>query len=508
MIRTTVFARTGWLLLLAGASLTHAQDWSPVRKPLGVYVHVDVGGAIKGYPGPGTPTDAQLHAYLRSLYAEVLADPAISGITAGVHWDAIQVADPFCSFDRTCAFGSDGYDWSYVDDFFAEANAFHKSVQLIITPGTDSPSWLLAQLPTCDGLFSAAGTAPANCGKATFIDFPEAQRADGNPPVLPLPWNGVYMAAWQDFLVHLNARYNSNPAFVSIALAGPVCASDEIILPTTANGSFQASGVEADKAWNTLIEHSFPFVSSYRNSDQAFIDAWKRTIDAYERIFSGVTLFLSPDAGNDLPEFPVPLMVHSDNTLWAVDCPSATASPMSCEAKTEILSYFVRAQGPNGKSTQVGGMTASSAKTPGAIGIAGVKVLTALWPPPSPAFVGGAEFDKPVSTPADPQQQGCPQYPGKNCNGLTVEEAAYNTLNVFFYDTPVAAYYGGTVGTSPIQYVEIDYQDIIYAQTNLCPTLPSKVPGQPSLEDLLNRASYDLFAMAGQPSFLPPPTCR
>ena len=31
---------------------------------------------------------------------------------------------------------------------------------------------------------------------------------------------------------------------------------------------------------------------------------------------------------------------------------------MSCEAKTEILSYFVAVTGPNEKATRVGGMTA------------------------------------------------------------------------------------------------------------------------------------------------------
>jgi len=62
-------------------------------------------------------------------------------------------------------------------------------------------------------------------------------------------------------------------------------------------------------------------------------------------------------------------------------------------------------------------------------------------------------------------------------------------------------------GPALMQYVELDYPDIQYAQNNPCATLPSTIPGQPSLQDLLNMASYSLFGMAGQSTVLPPPSC-
>ena len=118
-----------------------------------------------------------------------------------------------------------------------------------------------------------------------------------------------------------------------------------------------------------------------------FIDQWKQAIDASEKIFTGLTLVISPDLGNDLPEFrnnPI-RTIHPDNILFAQDCKdaiAAAAAPLptdtdfrSCEAKTEILSYFVTVSGPNAKATQVGGLTASSPKDIGNIGIAGVKLL-------------------------------------------------------------------------------------------------------------------------------------
>jgi len=468
------------VLFVCGA-LPRADASQVIRRPLGVYAKVDVEDAIKGYPGSGTPSPTQLHSYLRALYADLLANPAISGITVGMHWDNIQPSETT-------------YDWSYLDDAFDDAIAARKPVQLIITPGFDSPQWLLAKIPSCDGLFSS-GTASADCGSVTFEGFPQEQHSDNN--VLPLPWNGVYKAAWLNLLTQLNARYSANPEFVSIAVAGPTAPSDEMILPTTANDPvIQPSGLLVDDTWAALIKHSFPNNSSYQGSDQVFIDEWKQVIDAYERIFSGVTLSVSPDAGNDLPAFAKKVTPHPDNVLYASDCAASIASNtgiMSCEAKAEILSYFVAATGRNEKATRVGGMTASSPVTlaAGDIGIAGVKLLTTFSPTLTPPFLGGAEFDHPVSGSNNFQDEGCPSYPTV-CAGLTIEEAAYHVLTVFFNGTPVAASYGGTAGNGLMHYLEVPYVDVQYAETHPTPAVPSSIIGNTSLQDLLNKASHDL----------------
>lgn len=520
MSRNIIAANACLILLFAGGTLAQADDRNNVRRPLGVYAKADIETAANAYitaygkANPGAPPltlmSPQVHAAVAQLYAGLLTDRAISGISVGEHWDNIQLSDPLCVFNHTCLASPDGYDWSYLDEAFEQANLAHKSVNLIITPGVNSPSWLLSKIPSCDGLFPAPGSAPPDCGKVTFSVYPQQQqRGDSN--VFPLPWSGLYQLAWWDFLVHLNARYNNNPAFLSIAVAGPVGASDELILPTNSNQSFQQPGVHADDAWSALINHSFPNIASYQNTDQAFIDQWDLAIDAYERIFTGITLVLAVDAGQDFPEFALQnptLTVHHDNTLWAEDCVNSAPNappdnqPRSCEAKTEILSYFRTLSGGNGKATWDGGMTATSPTLPGDIGVPGVKLLTSL----SPSFSGGAEFDHPVSQGQNMQAEGC-NMPDGDCPGLTAEEGAYNVLSVFFSGTPAYTYYGAMPGSAPIQYLDVDYTDVQYAQSNPCPTLPSTVPGTPSLQDLLNRASRDIFAMAGQPQSLPPTTC-
>jgi uncharacterized protein (TIGR03437 family) len=183
------------------------------------------------------------------------------------------------------------------------------------------------------------------------------------------------------------------------------------------------------------------------------------------------------------------------------------AQLVSCEAKTEILSYFVTVNGPNLKGTQVGGMTASSPSTNGNIGVPGVKTLTSLTPAPPVPFVGGAAFDHPISESRTMQETGCPDG-NSDCVGLTVEEAAYHVLTVFFNQTPAAAFYGGAVGTSPIQYLDVPLSDLQYAQATACPATASPLLGNTSLQDLYTRASRDLLAMAAQTTpALPASTC-
>ena len=489
----------------------NADHWQPfhiqIRRPLGVYAHLDIEDLIAGFTGPG-----DVRAYVRRIYAQLLADDAVAGITVGQHWDHIQLSDPNCVFTRSCSGGADGYDWRYLDDAFAEAHAAHKSVQLIITPGVDAPPWLLAKIPPCDGLFASPPTPVApNCGTFKFLGIPEAQRADN--AIFPLPWNDVYKAAWWDFLAHLSARYITNPDLVAVEIGGPNGASVEIILPTSANETqLQTGGLRADDVWSALIQHSFPNVGEYQNSDQVFVDQWNQTIDVYERLFSDLTLILSPDAGDALPEFKeqnpsVPPPPVYDQALFEIDCSDAISGAKtdlrSCEAKTEIITHFLNVPGFNAKSTEVGGMTASSPVTTGDINVPGMKLLT-VFAQPRYSVLAGAQFDHPASNTND--GVGCTPAEGSSCT-LSPEQAAYNVLGVFFDGTPGATSFGSKYGVQRVEYLDVPTADIQYAEApaNQC---PDTTLGNTSFQDLLNLANHELFAMSGRWFPPPSPTCK
>ena len=563
MSRKFIASNACWVVLLVCASLSQA-DGQAHPKPLGVYAHVDIEYALQGCK-PKCGPDQQL-AYLSGLYTDLLGNVAISGLAVGIHWDMIQLSSPRCSVYHTCVPGTDPYgnSWTYLEGVFAavaaanaKANGAPKSVQLIITPGVDTPSWLLrpssywwcpilerppcphsAISPplSCDGLFTAAGTAPADCGKVTFSNFPEEQRADpkGGPWQLPLPWNSAYQLYWGEFLTQVNAKYGGNLAFVSIAVAGPNGASTEMVLPTTANGSKQRPGVKADRAWREILAHDFKPNTGYRDTDEVFIDNWTQTIRAYESSFPSVTLVMTPNTGEDLPAFAhnTTTPAHSDNTLVAEDCSEYSADDpgsgyRSCEAKTEILSRFLTLGG-NAKATQVGGMRASSPTCTGDIGLPGVKLLTLASPP----LIGGAAFDYAVSSTGQAgeklrYEEGCPpkkpkppatcwttKAPAPGCT-VSIEEAAYHVLTNFFYGTSSARDFGGPSLPPPpppaanIQYVQVEFEDVQYANKHRHPPKPpsTTLPCNWSLQDLLDIASYDLFTMAGQPPPVQKPNC-
>ncbi|MGO9338328.1 MAG: hypothetical protein ACLPY1_12555 [Terracidiphilus sp.] len=526
MSKNNLVAALGFILL-AGAGLSRADGQDYHKAPLGVYAHVSVDNAIKAYRKyrkSGGNEDE--HTYLRMLYYGMLNNnPGVAGITFGIYWDRVQKSDPDCASLQDCKPGTDenGDDWSYLDDVFTEAEATGKQVQLILTPGVDSPSWLFDRLlPTCDTLFGAGDPVPVpNCGFVTFSKFPEVQHADGHR--MPLPWSTIYQYWWQQFLIEVNNRYEDHKDFAAIAIAGPICASTEMILPTTLNGSRQSPGVKADHAWSTLIGNSYQLSSyEYQHSDKIFVEQWVTAIQTYEEIFKNVTLFLSPDSGDDFPEFN-DKTIENPSWLFTADCSTALAYPMSCDAKTQILTYFLSTQNGRQLATQVGGMTASSAVTPETgdtgIGVGGVKVLTGLpndsqWP-----FLGGAEFDWSVTTDilSTREGQGCTQAErmAKECKGISPELAAYNTLAVFFYGTEFEDYYGwpqGTPATGPMQWVDIDFTDIVWAQTNGPSSSDDGVPCNLSLQELVNKASWDLFYIANQPPPVPaprlPPGCE
>jgi Beta-galactosidase len=492
------------------------------REPIGVYAKADIESVMakdKVIKNCASSPGCDIHLKFREFYARLLDNPGISGLTVAQHWDQIQTAP-------------DVYDFSFLDDAFNVANDKQKPVALIITPGVVSPKWLLNELPECikNGVF-----LHDKCGKQAFEGFPEEIRDDGNKEI-PLPWNHKYQEAWADFLGHLNKKYKDNPAFVAIAVAGPICASDEMILPTSENVTKQngqpvpqPSGLSVDDTWAALISNAFPPVPPAfpngryaANPDEAFVDAWKQAIDTYEKIFSGITLTLSPDGGKDLPEFDFTkkdvekILPPEVAPLYYLDC-STTKTPLSCEAKTEVINYFVDATcltSPNcvnRKATRVGGLTASSNDSLGNIEIAGVKLVTSwqpplLQPPPVPPLLGGAEFDTHVSG-KDMQKTGCPDYSKTSpnaCSGLTVEEAAYNVMTAFFNHTPAAPYFKGTVGdsqkgiygTAPMHYIEVPYKDIEYANMNQCISNPSPTLGYMTVTQLLENASRDLFGIA------------
>jgi uncharacterized protein (TIGR03437 family) len=531
------------ILLLALAPGLVAQT---PRIPRGIYAVVDTGGLInvQQQANPSITT-AQLDLYFNSLYQALLSNPAVAGLTLQVRWDWVNPNPPATA---------NPYLWNIVDDAFNQAAAWDaqnpgetpKTLQIIATPGFNSPAWMLAQIPSCDGLFqSPVQTPPSACGTVTFKGYNEAD--DGN--VLPLPWNAVYKSAWQTFLTAFNTRYGSNPAFVSIAVAGPTAASAEITTVSNDDANnpqtqFSGGPISPNDVWLQLFAFHYPGMAAYQGTDQAFIDEWDAAIDMYGEIFSGVTLVAT--WGDKLPSFdsnshPIPAGFSGDCSI----------PNMTCAAVTTVMSYFVEPSvgGANAKASQTSSFIASRPAV--GLGIESVKALsqrTAQLPAPSAQILGGIQFDQSF---ADfPVGEGCtaafPPDSSDTPTGCTIpatctnaacvpvacipqaclatgvtsanlgsyktynnvpaadllppEQALYNLLNIYFDGTAVASALGGTQGAAPFNYLQIYSEDIQYATANINTPVQvveaSGVTVSTTAQTLLNLASEKLLTIA------------
>jgi hypothetical protein len=492
--------------------------------PRGIYAKVDIATEISSHPDM---TPEEFEFYLVGLYQELLANAAVSGLALQAHWDQLN---PYRPGDPRVK-PSEIYDWTYLNDAFTQAslwnithpNATPKTIQFIISPGFQSPQWLLNELPSCDTLFEKDHfLPPANCGKATFTGFLEQQ--DSNE--LPLPWDPIYKSAWQTFLVALNNQFGSNPLLVSISISGPTAATEEMIMPNDGNTTnpqvFPGHGISTpggpifikpnmispNQMWLLLFQFHYNVGGvpepAYQNSDQAFIDEWSNAINMYGTIFNGITLVAT--TGNGLPNFemsnPAPPVtpIHFTN-----DC--AKPISMDCDAETAILSYFVGSSvgGPNAKAVQTSGVEASRAGILD-LGLPGVKLVSEETeaftnPSNSPAdqILGGAQFNHSVYNDTDVEG-----------SSSEVEQALYNVLQVIFTDTPAGYLYCEPTTSmlipqpAPLNYVQIFSADFVNAAENVSDSVDEGSCSDGgtvsvSVQDELTKASNDLLFIAEPP---------
>ena len=532
-------------VLLVAATAARAQQQPP--QPFGVFAKIDVESASKQCLREHPQQD--VHQCLQNIYTKVLRNEAVSGLTIGLYWNRLSKTT-HCEPIKCYDFG--GYDWSWLDDVFAVAGPQGRPVQLLFTAGFVSPEWVLKNLIPCDTLFSQ-GSAPKDCGSLEFSAYPGQPHTPGT--ILPLPWpsssnyTSFYLSQWTKFLGDLknHVLQSQYPAsLVAISVVGPTSASSEIIMPTSADNAqlAVAPSEDVDDAWNRVIAHGLGtvFTQNETNTDQPFIDAWTQMFHAYSKTFSGLTLILTPDLGDKLPEYRVPWITPDApyTALFYNICTEFAAGgpyPLSCYAKTQILTNFaIASESSSQAAIQVGGMSASSTLKSGDIGLPAVKcfatfscVRPLLNFIPGLGFVGGAEFDYAATIDNSSKQQelGCPTAPEKACLDLTPELIAFNVFADFFDSTQGEGEFMGianneiadAAGTSSphygqykagfqsIQYVDVPYNDILYANENKCPSKWNKYIHWMSMQDVLKIANYYLHIINEYSAQLPQATC-
>jgi hypothetical protein len=132
LLALTASACTG----MPSADESSAQESAAVgaktpRRPHGLYADVNISDFIAAnFPGQFTGQDAAFN----TLYASLLANPAVSGLSLRIHWSSINPVS------------QTAFDWGYVDDAFQQVSTFNqvngtsKTIQVLVVPGFDTPS--------------------------------------------------------------------------------------------------------------------------------------------------------------------------------------------------------------------------------------------------------------------------------------------------------------------------------------------------------------------------------
>jgi hypothetical protein len=179
------------LILLAFAARSQAADLR------GIYVYSsDVSQISKGYANNVTSS---------------LSVPGVDGIVLVIAWSSIEPS-----------FGQ--YQWSTLDQWTHRAMTLGKKIDLTITAGSDTPSWLFQAAP------SGAGAAPL-----TFTISPHGG-ATGvcDSETLAAPWDAAFLNRWDALLAAVAAHLKSDGTYGAVTLlrlTGVNRTTDELRLP-------------------------------------------------------------------------------------------------------------------------------------------------------------------------------------------------------------------------------------------------------------------------------------
>lgn len=185
----------------------------------------------------------------------LLATPGVAGISFAVEW---KVLEPI----------QGQYAWEALDARIAEVAAQGKRVTVRMFPGVSTPEWVYAsgarafefidQNPFHGEEFYASGHRFSTYGQTLKI---------------PVPWDEVFLTAWERFIAAAGARYKDSPTLAMVHITGPTRHSAEMHLPKDAT----------DKAkWLAL---------GY--TPQKLIGAWQRCINAFAKAFPTTPIVLN-----------------------------------------------------------------------------------------------------------------------------------------------------------------------------------------------------------------------
>lgn len=175
--------------------------------------------------------------------ASLLDNGSVKGISIRSAWNSIEPTEGV-------------FDWTYVDSILSQVAAAGKTASITIIPGVNTPQWVYSK----------------GAVKFFFTDSNPFSPTFGATLFSPMPWDPVFLAAWNQFITAFAARYNAHPAISWIRITGPM---------NTLTGD-----------WNLQSPNDWAKYAGTQNefSDAKLVAAVNRVIDSFAASFTAKPL--------------------------------------------------------------------------------------------------------------------------------------------------------------------------------------------------------------------------
>ncbi|HEX7137880.1 MAG TPA: beta-galactosidase [Vicinamibacterales bacterium] len=195
----------------------------------------------------------------------------MDGIALVISWSAIEPS-------------MGQYQWTTLDPWLQQAATAGKKIDLIVTGGSGTPSWLFDPQPSGGGAHSINFTISPHSGATGQCDA----------ETIAAPWDTAFLTQWDAMLVALAAHLKSIGAYGSIALlriTGINRTTDELRLP-------------AETAQSTGLSCVSNAITKWQNAGykpSLLLQGWDAITSSFKKSFPDKTLSIAIIPSNAFP---------------------------------------------------------------------------------------------------------------------------------------------------------------------------------------------------------------
>ncbi len=193
--------------------------------------------------------------------SHLLSKPELSGISCTLPWRILEPEET-------------NFNWKIIDELLQFCAKHNKQLILrISTCGMDVPEQKAAESTSAKGkeIVSSSDTPDwvfdAGTQSLTYTG------KDGKPHLMPIFWDGTYLAKWTNFINELGRRYDKNPNFQSIGITGGGVMGSTKVVPEFAGNK------DAYNELETKLKTSFGM------NPRQLVNHWKYAADVFPKAF-------------------------------------------------------------------------------------------------------------------------------------------------------------------------------------------------------------------------------